>query len=347
MKRRAALGGAAALVLAATVTSISIAPASASTWGTVSATRTKPWGTNPKKQPKPQPWYHTVFSDEFTSPTAATDPNLQACESPGSVNAPLSATDWSNGLLQKPTLKADVSITKAGHDNKALQVATQAGSYNINPDPTTPPVYANGMTNGRVSIGPDFSLANHIVSIRLRAVGGPGAGQVGKSATMIWPTTGWPWEFDLAETSPGNPGVSAYHHIESQPGKGDTVSNFLYGTTSFDPYAWHTYTIEFLGGALVTGVEYLVDGQPVTFKSWDTSLAPMTTITGAWIPSSGTGHIAIGKALPAGTKGAPYATRGDVPSNYFDAVQVDWVKILAHDSTTPAPTLPCNPATSS
>jgi hypothetical protein len=66
----------------------------------------------------------------------------------------------------------------------------------------------------------------------------------------------------------------------------------------------------------------------------------MTTITGAWIPSYGTGHIAIGKALPAG-KNAPYATRADVPSNYFDAVQVDWVQILAHDTTAVVPLLPC------
>ena len=346
MTRRAALGGAAAFVLAATLTTLSLSPASAAPaahWGTAATTQPKSWGTNPKKQPKPQPWYHTVFSDEFATSTSATDPNLQACESPGWVNAPLSPADTSNAQLQKPTLKSDVSIIKAGHDNRALQVATQAGAYNINPDktPNATPLYANGVTNGRVSIGPDFSLANHIVSIRLRAVGGPGGGQVGKTATMIWPTTNWPWEFDLAETVPGTTGVTAYHHIESQPGMGDTVSHFLYGTTSFDPYAWHTYTIEFLGGALVTGVEYLVDGQPLALVGFNNNPPPATTIIGAWIPSYGTGHIAIGKALPAGGK-APYATRADVPANYFDAVQVDWVKILAHDNTATTPGQPCS-----
>jgi hypothetical protein len=312
--------------------------AAASTWGAVSTTHSKPWGTNPKTQPKPQPWYHTVWSDEFTSSTTSADPNLSSCESAVKVNALLSDSD-AKAELQKPTLKSNVSIVKAGHDHKALQVATQAGSYKISTDPAADPV--SGITNGRVNIGPDFSLANHIVSIRLRAVGGPGGGQLGKSAAMIWPAADWPWEFDLAETIPGTPGVAAYHHIESTPG--NAVSNFLTGNTGVNPFDWHTYTIQFLGGATVTGIKYLVDGKLLTFTGY--KVPPMTTITGAWMPTSGIGHVAIGKALPAGTKNAPYATRRDVPSTYFDAVQVDWVTISAHDKAAPGTVPPCNKVT--
>jgi hypothetical protein len=304
--------------------------AAASTWGAVSTTHTKPWGTNPKKQPKPQPWYHTVWTDEFAN---AQDPNLFACQSPADVNDTLLPDDSKNGPLQKPTLKSNVSIVKAGHDKKALQVATQSGTYQTSNGPAT------GITNGRLNIGPEFSLANHVISIRLRSVGGPGPGQVGKSSTMIWPTADWPWEFDLAETIPGTTGAAVYHHVESEPG--DTVRNFLQGTPSVDPWAWHTYTIEFLGGATVTGIKYLIDGKLVSFQP-EVNGPSVTTLTGAWAPPSGIGHIAVGKALPAGGN-APFADRSAVPSNYFDAVQIDWVRILAHDTAAPGPGQVCTP----
>src|SRR3954465_1262809 len=132
MTRRAALGAAAALIAVATLTPLTMNSAAASTRATASASHPKPWGTNPKKQPKPVPWYHTVWSDEFSN-AADQDPNLlandlnpnmKAYPSWGTDNAPLLPADSNNTQLQKPTLKSDVSVVKAGHDNKALQVAT-------------------------------------------------------------------------------------------------------------------------------------------------------------------------------------------------------------------------------
>lgn len=305
--------GGAVVVIAAAFTLTTTSPAGAAPWGTHAVAHQTKWGTNPKKQPKPQPWYHTVYTDDFKNQA-----NVLAWTSPLDVNDPLQPTDSANSLLQKPTTAADVTITKAGSDNYALQVATKANTY------LTTAGQQYGLTSGRVDIGPNFDLANHVVSIRMRVVGDP----VTKSATMIFPQTStptdWPWEFDMAETIPGFAGASSYHHVEQTPGT--VMHDQLASITNFNPYVWHTYTVEFLGGALITGIEYLVDGQPLTFI--EDSVA-VQKITAEWAPTSGTGHIAIGKAIPAGGL-SPYANRAAVPLSHFDAVQVDWVHILAH-----------------
>ena len=293
----AALAGVAAAVIPLTVT-----PAAATPWGRARpASRGAPWGTNPRHQPAPRPWYHTVFSDEFK-----TQADVYAWQSPPDVNDAVSLADSLNAALQKPTLASDVTVVRAGHDSTALQVATQAGTYQT----TAGEVY--GMTNGRVDIGPDFALAQHVISMRLRAVGQPG-----KASAMVWPQTGWPWEFDMAEWFPDRYGSTAYSHMELTPGQ--TVHDFLPATRIVNPYAWHTYALEFLGGPVITGVRYLIDGTPLTFDEDGTWT---TVLTGRWIPTSGIGHVAIGKALPG--------PRDTVPLTHVDAVQVDWVRIQAH-----------------
>jgi hypothetical protein len=281
-----ALGGMTVIALSATLgPTVSAAATSSSQVG----------GSNP---------YRTVFFDDF-----ATTDNVVAYESPLAANDHLTAQDNTNIPLQKPTVAADVSLVAEGSDTSdgnALQVATQVGTYQT----TLGPV--EGITNGRADIGPNFSLANHTVSIRLRTVGA-----AGKSAAMIWPKTGWPWESDLAETFPGVSAATAHHHKALKPGQ--AVKDQLVATTSVDPTEWHTYTVTFLGGPKkITGVQYLVDGVPLTFLE---AGKPVTTITGRWVPKTGMGHVAIGKALPA--------ARGTVPLDYFDAVQVDWVQIQA------------------
>lgn len=243
--------------------------------------------------------YHVVWSDQFQ-----TLQSVSASQSSPSVNGLVAMTDTSNGQLQKPTVRGDVSVARVGNDGHSLQVATRATRFQ------TPRGSWYGITNGRASIGPTFNLAGHKVLARLRGVGN------GKAANMIWPSKGWPWEVDFAEWFPGSGSDTATARNHKAFDSHGAIHQ-LVSTTRVNRNQWHTYGIEFLGSAHVTGIRYTVDGHPMQFTE---NGRTVTTLTGAWVPN-GRGALAIGKAVPG--------PRGSTPLSHFDAVQVDWVQVLA------------------
>lgn len=244
--------------------------------------------------------YHVVFADQFGSMH-----NVVAMQSPANVNGTVSPTDASNGKLQKPTVRQNVSVVRAGSDGHALQIATRATRFQ------TPRGTWYGVTNGRADVGPTFTLAGHEILARIRGIGN------GKAASMIWPSNGWPWEVDFAEWFPGSGSqwATARNHKQLRGDQG--AVHQLVSITKVDRTQWHTYGVEFLGSGRVTGIRYTVDGRPMQFNE---NGRVVTTITGAWVPN-GRGRLSIGKAVPG--------PRWQTPLSHFDAVQLDWYKVLA------------------
>lgn len=244
-------------------------------------------------------WTNRVYHNDFSSATEMADVN--AFQSPATLNSSLSPTDTSNDLLQKPTVKSDVGQENdpLASDGKALAVLTKISSY------ATTSGTATGWTNGRMGLTGNTLTLPYRLSVSLRLT----ASSLTKSAIMVWPSGGgWPWELDFLETTGGtsltaNPGsrqtVQSNMHMDiNGDGQAKEQKQFV---TAIDATKYHTYDLY----VTASKMWLTVDDQPTSVAVTD----PL------WIPTTA-GYFSIGKALTG---------QRDSTGRTNDGVYVDWV----------------------
>ncbi len=237
-----------------------------------------------------------IYRHDFTSQADVT-----AYESGVAANDEIAGSDTDAKILQRPTLKSNVAVVddSAAGDGKALAVHTRKGNY------STSSGTKYGWTNGRMQI------SNHEVAppVRVRARIKMTASVKAKSAVMWWPTDGWPWEVDFAETFGGSSltdywGSRQYvgqrWHADLD-GDGDAKEQ-LEHDDKVDATKYHIYDLFVASDRM--WIE--IDGVK-RFETTDRRYIP-----------TGTGHFSIGKAL---------THRRDAADRTNDTVFADWVEI--------------------
>ena len=217
-------------------------------------------------------------------------------------NAGLSPKDDKNGDLQKPTLKSDVEIIgdPEASDGHALAVYTRIGTYEL------PGRRVTGWTNGRMMIDGQEYAPPVRIRTRLRME----RTVLTKTAVMWWPSKGWPWEVDFAETFGGQSKTdfwgSRQHVAENWHGdvNGDgAAKEQLHQDVDLDATKYHVYDLVILPARMSISI----DGQE-----------KFSTTNKHFIPDS-PGKFSIGKAL-TGVR--------DESGRTPETVSVDWLEIL-------------------
>jgi fibronectin type 3 domain-containing protein len=255
-----------------------------------------------------------VYRNDFTDLR-----DVNAYQSSVDANSHVQPSDSDNSSLQKPTLSSNVVLSgdSSAADGKAMAVWTRKATYQTANGPVS------DWTNGRMMIRGQQQDPPVRVRARIRMT----ASAKVKSAIMWWPTNGWPWEVDFAETFGGDTTTDYWgsrQHV-SQRWHGDgpdadtrAVEQLVHNDT-LDATRYHIYDLFVTPSRM--WIE--IDGQE-TFATTDKQFIP-----------DGTGFFSIGKALTH-TRGATGRTD--------DAVYVDWLEIYKGNASAPDTTAPAAPS---
>ncbi len=236
---------------------------------------------------------------------------VDAWNSKPAENSKVGPNDRANDALQPPTVASNVTVIDdpGASDGKALAVYTRQAAYR------TLAGTAYGWTNGRFGLQGGRATPPVRIRARIRFTRSVGS----KAAVMWYPTDGWRWEVDFAETFGGETldddwgakrKIGQRWHGDYNPVDGRANEHIAHDDR-LDATQYHVYDLVILPDRM--WVE--IDGAK-TFETTRKDIIPNTP-----------GYFTVGKAL---------TDARILPGRTEDAVILDWVDIHIPNGTPPA-----------